>query len=69
MGRIKSKLVKRTANSLLREENSFNSNFENNKELIKGLTDSKKTRNQIAGFIARKKKSETKIRRPVIHQE
>jgi len=60
MGRIKSKLVKRISLSLLKEENNFSDNFENNKQLIKGLTDSKKTRNQIAGLIARKKKAEFK---------
>ncbi|MDP2924888.1 MAG: 30S ribosomal protein S17e [Nanoarchaeota archaeon] len=58
MGRIKSKLVKRTSLSLLKEENSFTDKFEPNKELLKGLTDSKKVRNQIAGYITRKKKSE-----------
>jgi len=61
MGRIKSKLVKRTSLTLLKEENAFTDKFENNKELIKGLTDSKKVRNQIAGYIARKKKSEEKV--------
>jgi len=60
MGRIKSKLVKRTAITLLKEENLFNGKFENNKELIKGLTPSKKTRNQIAGYITRKKRAELK---------
>ena len=34
MGRIKSKLVKRTAHNLLKEENKFNENFEANKKLI-----------------------------------
>ena len=57
MGRIKSKLVKRTAHSLLKEENKFNENFEDNKKLIKGLTPSKKIRNKIAGYVARIKKS------------
>lgn len=57
MGRIKSKLVKRTAFSLLKEENSFNENFDNNKELLKGVSQSKKIRNQIAGYITRKKKA------------
>ena len=56
MGRIKSKLVKRTAHSLLKEENKFNENFEDNKKLIKGLTPSKKIRNKIAGYVARIKK-------------
>ncbi len=60
MGRIKSKLVKRISVSLLKEENKFSDSFENNKGLIKGLTESKKTRNQIAGLIARKKKAEFK---------
>ncbi len=57
MGRIKSKLVKRTANILLKQENKFSDKFENNKKLLKGLTPSKKIRNQIAGFITRQKKS------------
>lgn len=69
MGRIKSKLVKRTAITLLKEENAFTHEFENNKELIKGLTDSKKTRNQIAGYIARKKKSELKPGKLIIQQD
>ena len=56
MGRIKSKLVKRTANSLLKEENKFNGNFENNKKLLKDLGTSKKIKNQIAGYMARVKK-------------
>jgi small subunit ribosomal protein S17e len=60
MGRIKSKLVKRTSLTLLKEENAFTDKFENNKELVRGLTESKKVRNQIAGYITRKKKSELK---------
>ena len=56
MGRIKPKLVKRTAHSLLKEENIFNSSFEDNKKIIKGLTPSKKIRNKIAGYIARIKR-------------
>jgi len=57
MGRIKSKLVKRTANILLKQENKFSDKFEDNKKLLKNLTPSKKIRNQIAGFITRQKKS------------
>lgn len=60
MGRIKSKLVKRTSLALLKEPNTFNESFENNKDLLKGLTPSKKVRNQIAGYIVRKKKAELK---------
>lgn len=58
MGRIKSKLVKRTSIALLKEENNFTHEFNDNKVLLNGITDSKKIRNQIAGYIARKKKSE-----------
>ena len=58
MGRIKSKLVKRTARSLLNEENKFNDKFNENKDLLKGSMPSKKIRNQIAGHITRIKKSE-----------
>ena len=59
MGRIKSKLVKRTSNLLLKQENKFTDKFEKNKELLKGLTQSKKIRNQIAGYITRVKKQKS----------
>ena len=58
MGRIKSKLVKRTANTLLKAENQFNYSFENNKKVLGNITPSKKIRNQIAGYITRIKKRE-----------
>ncbi|MDP3027242.1 MAG: 30S ribosomal protein S17e [Nanoarchaeota archaeon] len=60
MGRIKSKLVKRTANTLLKAENQFSYSFENNKKVLGEITPSKKIRNQIAGYIARIKKREKK---------
>ena len=56
MGRIKSKLVKRTSRTLLKAENKFNESFEENKKVMAGLTPSKKVRNQIAGYITRLKK-------------
>ncbi len=56
MGRIKSKLVKRTGKILLSTGNDFSEDFNHNKPLLKGLTPSKKIRNQIAGFITRKLK-------------
>lgn len=58
MGRIKSKLVKRTANTLLKAENQFNFSFEKNKKVLGEIKISKKIRNQIAGYIARLKKRE-----------
>jgi len=60
MGRIKSKLVKRTAHSLLKEENKFTLGFDNNKRLLQDSMPSKKIRNQIAGYIARLRKKELK---------
>ena len=59
MGRIKSKLIKRTGKSLLNEENSFTDDFNDNKNVLKSLMPSKKIRNQVAGYITRKKKLKT----------
>ena len=56
MGRIKSKLVKRTSNTLLKEENRFTEDFDDNKKLLKTLGTSKKVRNKIAGYVARIRK-------------
>jgi len=58
MGRIKSALVKRTANNLLKEENSFSENFDTNKKILGDTMPSKKVRNKIAGYISRLKKRE-----------
>ena len=60
MGRIKSKLIKRTGRSLLNLENSFTEDFEDNKNILRGIMPSKKIRNQVAGYITRKKKIESK---------
>jgi ribosomal protein S17E len=60
MGRIKSKVVKRTSNILMSEDSRFSPDFEENKSIIKGLMPSKKVRNQIAGQLARLKKRKTK---------
>jgi ribosomal protein S17E len=61
MGRIKSKLVKRTTHSLLKKKDIFSSNFEENKRTLNNTISSKKIRNKIAGFISRIKKKETKL--------
>ncbi|MDD5193610.1 MAG: 30S ribosomal protein S17e [Candidatus Nanoarchaeia archaeon] len=58
MGRIKSKIVKRTAKTLLNiEDNMFTEKYEDNKRLLADSMPSKKVRNQIAGYITRLKKS------------
>jgi len=65
MGRIKSKLVKRTANALLKRKNQFTGDFEENKKILKVPMPSKKIRNQIAGYIARLKTRENSEKKRV----
>ncbi|MEK6885412.1 MAG: 30S ribosomal protein S17e [Nanoarchaeota archaeon] len=66
MGRIKNSLVKRTAKGLLKEENKFSEEFNNNKRHLGSNMPSKRLRNQIAGYItrintnAKKKKTQQK---------
>lgn len=57
MGRIKSKLIKRTGKNLMSDGN-FSDNFDDNKKVLSVITLSKKIRNQIAGYITRKKRIE-----------
>ena len=52
MGRIKSKQIKRTAIQL-NEKLEFSKDFNEVKKLLVGTTQSKKTRNKIAGYISR----------------
>ncbi len=56
MGKIKSKLVKRTANELIKKGIKFNESFEENKKILGNTMPSKKIRNQMAGFLARLEK-------------
>ena len=65
MGKIKSKLIKRTAKALVKEGIVFKNNFENNKKVLGNNTmPSKKIRNQIAGYLAHLKKMEKAGPRP-----
>lgn len=56
MGKIKSKLVKRTANELIKKGIQFSESFEENKKILGKTMPSKKIRNQMAGFLARLKR-------------
>ncbi len=56
MGKIKTKLIKRTAKRLMKEDVEFNEEFEKNKKMLGREMPSKKVRNQIAGYIARLKR-------------
>jgi small subunit ribosomal protein S17e len=62
MGRIKTKLIKRTSRQLLvNSEDSFGNTFEENKKSLGSTLPSKRMRNQIAGYIARLKKNKKNI--------
>jgi len=68
MGKIKSKLVKRSAENLLKEGIEFTEDFEENKRILKDTMPSKKIRNQMAGYLARLKKHE-RLEKPKILKE
>ena len=59
MGKIKSKLIRRTANALLEKGIEFSGSFKENKIVLGNSMPSKKIRNQIAGLLAKIKKQET----------
>lgn len=61
MGRIKSLLVKRTAKKLVKEQDFYTENFEDDKKLLGNLMPSKRIRNKIAGYMARLKKNAKQI--------
>ncbi len=58
MGKIKSKLIKRTAEELINQGIEFTEDFQKNKEILGDTMPSKKIKNQIAGYLVRKKKEE-----------
>ena len=53
MGKIKTKIIKRTARELIKRGVKFRGNFEENKKILGKTLPSKKIRNQIAGFLAK----------------
>jgi ribosomal protein S17E len=55
MGKIKQKRIKRTAEGLIREGIEFSEKFEENKRILGDVMPGKKTKNQIAGYLARLK--------------
>lgn len=60
MGKIKSKLIKRSARELMKKGVKFSGDFEENKKILGKTMPSKKIRNQMAGYASRLKKEETK---------
>jgi ribosomal protein S17E len=62
MGKIKSKMIRKAANSLTKEDLSFNKDFEKNKSILGRTMPSKRLRNKIAGLISRMKRQEEKTK-------
>ncbi|HTZ41724.1 MAG TPA: 30S ribosomal protein S17e [Candidatus Omnitrophota bacterium] len=60
MGKIKTKLIKKTSVVLNKKDIPFSESFDYNKKILGNTMPSKKIRNQIAGFLARIKRRESK---------
>lgn len=58
MGKIKTKLIKRTAEKLMDEGIEFSEDFEENKKILGDTMPSKKIRNQVAGYLVRRIRQE-----------
>jgi small subunit ribosomal protein S17e len=61
MGRIKTKMIKRTSRELVAAEESFNKDFDKNKKMLGSSLPSKRMRNKIAGYVSRLKRQEKKL--------
>jgi ribosomal protein S17E len=62
MGKIKSKVVRKTANALVKEDLDFSKDFEKNKAILGREMPSKRIRNRLAGLISRLKRQEEKAK-------
>ena len=58
MGKIKSKEIRRSANKLTKNGVKFSGDFEENKQILTGMSIGKKLRNQLAGLLAKTNKQE-----------
>ena len=60
MGKIKSKMMRKTSINLIKEGLDFNKDFEKNKKILGSTMPSKRMRNKIAGLLTRMKTQEEK---------
>ena len=60
MGKIKSKMIKRTSGELIEKGIKFSKDFEKNKKILGNTAPSKKLRNRMAGYLVTLKKQEAK---------
>lgn len=56
MGKIKSKMIKRSAEELIKKGVKFTGNFEDNKKILGKTMPGKKIRNQLSGYLSKMKK-------------
>ena len=56
MGKIKSKMVKRSVEEMMKKGVKFTGNFKDDKKILGRTMPSKKIRNQISGYLAGIKK-------------
>ena len=60
MGKIKTKLIKRTSRALLKEDIEFSEDFKKNKLFLGSTMPGKKIRNQKPEYLSRLKRAEAK---------
>ena len=58
MGKIKSKAIRRSVDTLIKKDVKFSEDFEKNKQILSSMAIGKKLRNQMAGIATRIKKNE-----------
>ncbi len=58
MGKIKSKAIRRSVDTLIKKDVKFSKDFEKNKQILSSMEIGKKLRNQMAGLATRIKKNE-----------
>ena len=63
MGKIKSKMMRKTSKTLMKEDLKFTTDFERNKVILGKTMPSKRMRNKIAGLLTRMKRQEEKKRK------
>jgi ribosomal protein S17E len=63
MGKIKSKMMRKTSKEIMKEDIEVSKDFEHNKTILGSTMPSKRMRNRIAGLLSRMKKQEEKAKK------
>ncbi|HPD81585.1 MAG TPA: hypothetical protein PK357_00615 [Candidatus Pacearchaeota archaeon] len=63
MGKIKSKMMRKTSKEIMKEDINVGKDFEQNKAILGNTMPSKRMRNRIAGLLSRMKKQEEKAKK------